>query len=232
MSLASDVANAVKNLRGNGFLVLNAQKDTMVAQETIDNTAEINQFIELLNYYDQQILHSLLTPSSLFSIEEGGSYALGLTHSSAHGRIIKMFAEEVASVLLREYVKDILELNFNDVEDLGRFDLVETSIDDKLKYGKMLEFGIKYNIINMDDINDVNTCRHLIGLEPVDSPFLSPISDAGQALNQTDVKAEATAGDGHGDDGTKVSSTKKSSSVSTRSIKQATKKPYSKTRIE
>lgn len=223
MSLAQDVAQAVKGLRGNGFLVLNATKGTMVEQETIDNTADIEDFTVLLKYYDQQILHALLTPSSLFSIEEGGSYALGLTHSSAHGRIIKMFAEEIASVLLRDYVKDIIELNFAGDREMGRFDLLESSIDDKLKYGKLLEFGIKYNIINMDNLEDVNSCRYMLGLEPVDCPFVSPASDMGMGQVQQEADADA-----HGDDGVKASSGKKSG-VSARSTKQATKKPYSKT---
>lgn len=222
ISLAKDVSNAISNFKGNGFLVLNAQKDTMVSIDTIDNTAEIDKYVELLNYYDQQILRSILTPSSLFAVEEGGSYAIGLSHASAHGRIIKMIAEDVANTLLRQYTRDIIDMNFGTEIVNGHFDFLETTIDDKLKYGKMLEFSINKNILNMGDLNDLNTCRYMFGYEPVDKVFVSPASEMG--MGQAEQSEER---DGAEEKDALKPSKKKTTGISSKATKRATDTPYS-----
>lgn len=171
IDLAQDIAQQITRLRGNGFLVINGKKGAMVDNDVINNTADLTQFTQLLTYYNNEIREGLLTPTSLLGNTDGGSYALSLTQSSAHSKFIDSLTEQVCDVLITSFAKDIIQSNWKGEKNWGYFKVNEDTLTDKERLAKILEVGVRANVINTQELKDVNLAREWLGFPETDQIF-------------------------------------------------------------
>ncbi len=151
INIADDMVRNINEYNGNGMMVIMGKKGETVEHAVIDNTADLSKFTEVLNGIDNQIRYGLMASDS--SMQSSGSFASASVHSSMQAKDIEYRTETVMDALLNQPIKQMINYNWKGEEDLGHFEIVEQSLDDKLKMAKLFEFGEKYNILCRDPSN-------------------------------------------------------------------------------
>lgn len=160
-----DLQNQLENMGNNEdapnpYLLLLAEYQKSVWVDTLNSTANLDQFINMSKYYDQQQILTLLFQSDLMGLSDKGSQALGETQNDLVGRNISAVVDSVKDTLIQQMVKPILQINFNEQEDFGSFDNIDNVSEDvALNMDKLNMFraeGKKLKteaIFNMMDVN-------------------------------------------------------------------------------
>jgi hypothetical protein len=116
---------------GQNYLVMQGKLGETIWIESIKSTANIDDLVKQGMYYVQQILTALGFPAEVAGMSSKGSYALGETQSDLLGRnIIATCVQDVNDVLITQYVKPLLELNFGENEDFGQFGIHDDTSQD------------------------------------------------------------------------------------------------------
>lgn len=193
-SIADNIREQLNTYNGNGFLVIEGKKGEVVEHATVDNTANLEDFIKCINEQDNQIRTSFLLPDTALQAE--GSFATASAHSSMLGKYIDYMTASVCEVILHQFVKKIINYNWYE-EDLGYFEISEQSLDDKLKMAKVLEFGYNYNVLCHDQNNpeqslyDLNMARNMMEWGTADELFINPELEAQMGTNFGDTNRQA-----------------------------------------
>ena len=191
-SIADDINAKLTAYNGNGFMVINGKLGETVQHATVDNTADLDQFINGIELCNKEMRSGLLTAQTTFETE--GNYATAVAHSSTQGRIIADLTDSVCEVLLTQFVRPIINYNWYE-DDLGSFELQEQTLDEKLKVAKLLEFGYNFNVLCQDptkkdlSLRDLNMARRIMEWETTDELFMNPSFGAapGGATNFADT---------------------------------------------
>lgn len=185
-SIADNIRQQLTEYNGNGFMVIEGKLGETVQHATVDNTAKLEDFINIIEWCNKEIRTGLLTTGSTFESE--ANYATAIAHSSTHGRIIAALTDDLCEMLLTQFVKPQINYNWYE-DDLGYFELQEQTIDEKLKLAKLLEFGYNYNILCNDptrkdlSLEDLNMARRLMEWETVDELFLNINQGGGSTIS-------------------------------------------------
>jgi hypothetical protein len=112
------------------FLLVQGKKDESISIDGLDSTANLDQFVNMDKYYDNQMLLCLLFQSDLMGTSDKGSYALGETQADLVGRVINSLVDQVKGCLIQQLVKPILQENFGESDDFGSFDMKDNVAED------------------------------------------------------------------------------------------------------
>ena len=200
LSIAQDITNVLNTYNGNGFMVINGKYKDVVEHAVVDNTADLDQFINSIKLQNDEMRAALLTPESALNAE--GNYATAMAHNSTFSQIVQHDTDDLCETLLTQFVRPQINYNWYE-EDLGYFELQEQTLDDKLKAAKLLEFGYNYNVLCQDEskpdlmLRDLNMARRTMEWETSDDLFVNPELEAKKATNFADT--QRMAGTPHAD---------------------------------
>jgi len=172
---------------GTGTFVFPGMKGTSFDVQAVDVTGDLQVFIQILQFYDQEIYKGLGIPPSMFD-SGGGSYAMGYMHDSLHSKALGTIIDEVTQCLINQLVADIIDKNFkpSEYDNFGTFKERTLTLDDKLKYAKMFETARNSGICSTQLIEDLNRMREILGFTYTDKPI--PQDIANNQSNNTNMR--------------------------------------------
>ncbi len=174
---------------GTGTFVLPGMKGTSFDVQAVDVTGELQVFIQILQFYDQEIYKGLGIPPSMFD-SGGGSYAMGYMHDSLHSKVLGGTIDEVTSCILNQLVADIIDKNFKPTEynNFGAFKERTLTLDDKLKYAKLFETARNSGICSTQIMDDLNRMREILDFSYTDKPIPQDVNESIKSTNARDIK--------------------------------------------
>ncbi|MCE3267826.1 MAG: hypothetical protein K0R49_78 [Burkholderiales bacterium] len=167
---------------GTGTFVLPGMKGTSFDVQAVDVTGELQVFIQILQFYDQEIYKGLGIPPSLFD-NNGGSYAMGYMHDSLHSKVLGSTIDEVGGCLINQLVADIIDKNFNksEYDNYGMFKERTLTLDDKLKFAKLFESARNTGICSTQLMDDLNRMREILDFSHTDKPVPQDVTESAQS---------------------------------------------------
>jgi hypothetical protein len=176
VNIRADLAahEAFKNIHNDSVIVLPGKKGQIFDTDFVNQQSNAGDFIAAIEMHNKAILRSLLIPPLVFSGGDGsGSYALGQTHEKTWEKILDGYNAGLAQVLLQDVIQHMLAFNFPieqwRKDGLGSFSKRELTQDEKQKEAALLEQGVNMGAIDMNDINDLNKVREILGFEARDT---------------------------------------------------------------
>jgi hypothetical protein len=171
---------------GTGTKVYPGMQGTHFDVKTVDTTGDLNLFNQILEYIDKNIYKGL---GIYISVGDNNSYASSYMHDSIHSRMVSVTAENVTNCLIHQFIKDIIESNFDKSEykDFGYFKERSLTLDDKLKYVKLFESAINSGIGSPKLECDKEYMRDIINL-PFTAEKIPQPEQANQITNQRETK--------------------------------------------
>lgn len=115
------LSNANENGDGNPWITLEGKLNESVWLQELDNKANIDSIINTAKYFDSMMLTSVFFAGELAGLANKGSYALGKTQQDLQGRQVTAIADSVKSILISQFIKPLLQLNFDEEKDFGTF---------------------------------------------------------------------------------------------------------------
>ena len=160
--------------------------------ETIDNTADIEKMATLVYLYNDEIRTGLVTPNL---VGNSGSYANAMANGDANSDIIDYLTEELIRTLEDQLVTKIITHSIDDVdkvENIGYFELLDNSLEERAVWGKVLELSKTLGVIDPKSLDDFNFIRKKLGYKPVDKMdddmmfnFMQQMNEQGVNVNKT-----------------------------------------------
>ena len=165
---------AMANLHNDSVVYIPGKKGEIYTVDTLSQQSNAQDFIAALEFCNKSILRALLLPALIFGDGQGG-YALGEVHSKTFDKVLDGINGGLEDVLLNQWVKDILILNYPrsewEKDGLGSFSKREMSQDEIQKVMDVFEKGIASGIIDQGDLNDLNKMRDSIGFDERNKPI-------------------------------------------------------------
>jgi hypothetical protein len=131
---------------GNSYLLFRGTKESVI-MDKMDSTANLQDLVGVSEYFDKMMLTAILFPSELAGLSDKGSYALGKTQQDLLGRNVTSMCEMLRNCIIEQVVKPTLQLNFNEQEDFGSFEVTDNVAEDVAlnldKLNSLLNYGIK-----------------------------------------------------------------------------------------
>ncbi len=178
---------------GTGTFVLPGMKGTSFDVQAVDVTGELQVFIQILQFYDQEIYKGLGIPPSMFD-SGGGSYAMGYMHDSLHSKVLGGTIDEVTSCLINQLVADIIDKNFkpSEYDNFGAFKERTLTLDDKLKYAKLFETARNSGICSTQLMDDLNRMREILDFTYTSKPVPQDVVNKSQTSDDNSTNSKNT----------------------------------------
>lgn len=178
---------------GTGTFVFPGMKGTSFDVQAVDVTGDLQVFIQILQFYDQEIYKGLGIPPSMFD-SGGGSYSMGYMHDSLHSKVLGSTIDEITSCLINQLVADIIEKNFNpsEYDNFGAFKERTLTLDDKLKYAKLCETARNSGICSTQLMDDLNRMREILDFTYTDKPIPQDIANKNQDAKNSNNSGKNT----------------------------------------
>ncbi len=128
-----DIAYSLDSMNspgGDNYLLLKGKLNDSIFIEKLNVAVNLNDFVNLNNYYDKLLLTGVLFPGELAGLSDKGSYALGKTQQDLLGRNVSSIADSIKSCLIQQVIKPLLQTNFNEQKDFGTFGDSENVAED------------------------------------------------------------------------------------------------------
>ncbi len=130
-----DLGFALENLGSaagdNPYLLVSGKLNESIWITNLDSTANLEEIVATNKYFDSQMLLACLFQSDLMGMSDKGSYALGETQQDLVGRNVNAIVEMLKSCIIEQVIQPTLEVNFNETEDFGTFEMVDNVAEDK-----------------------------------------------------------------------------------------------------
>lgn len=110
-------AEQISNMYSAG--IVGITKDSQIEVIKIPQLAD--DFRKTIEYLNVLIYRSLLLPQLLLTTEFSGTYNLGKVHLQLFEESARGYAKVISNAILEQFVSQILELNFTNIDDYGRF---------------------------------------------------------------------------------------------------------------
>ncbi len=171
---AQAAKQAFSNIHNDSVIYLPGKKDEIYGVDFMPQSPNTADFIQALDFCNKGNLRGLLIPALMFGDGAGG-YALGEVHAKTFEKVLDGINEGAEEVLLKQWIKDILVLNFPrsawEKDGLGSFSKREMTQDEVEKIMNTYEKGINSGIIDTQDLADLNKMRDAIGFEERSEPI-------------------------------------------------------------
>lgn len=190
---------AFKSIHNDSTIILPGKKGQVFDTDFVPQTSNASDFMAAIDLCNKSILRALLVPSLIFGNGDGtGSYSLGQEHAKTFEKILDGMLAGVRETLRHQLIRQLLQYNFPksawEKDGLGDFSKREMSQDERQHEMQVIESAVNIGAINMTDLNDLNTVRDKIGLEPLDEVFKEPEgSFMAEEMEETDQEGEMTA---------------------------------------
>lgn len=149
----------LRNLWSEGIVAVDSSGDVDAIK--IGNIAD--DFRKTIEYLNVQIYRSMLLPQLLLTTEFSGTYNLGKVHMEMFKNAVLALAKKVIEALNNQLIKQMLELNFTNIEDYGTLELFdEIDVEVKKTYAEIFERLANAGFL--DTLEDNNYVRTILGL--------------------------------------------------------------------
>ena len=171
-----DIAHSLSTLgsapEDNPYLLLLGKLNESVWVDNIDSTANLNDLIAVCKYFDSQMLLACLFQGDLMGLSDKGSYALGETQQDLVGRNITAIVDMVKNCIIEQVVKPTLQVNFDEQDDFGTFEMTDNVAEDVAlnldKLNTLRLEGIKLTPSAICSLLDI----HEDAIESINNPIL------------------------------------------------------------
>ncbi len=173
-------ARAFKNVHNDSVIVLSGKKGQTFEVEALEQSANANDFVSVLQFCNQMEMRALLIPSLIFSSGDGsGSYALGQEHAKTFDKLLDSMLEGFKQSVLDQFIRQIIAYNFPkkvwQETGLGGFAKRELTMDEREKEMNVFALAIDKGIVDTNDLADLNKMREAVGFEPRTTPIEKPM---------------------------------------------------------
>ena len=206
-SLHENTKKTLKKASQTGYMVFDGLNS--VKYGTIDNSANFDQFVTLRNSYIENIRAGLCTPNLTGN---NSSYANSVTNNKNKDIILDNILKSVVSAVEEQLMHPAIRNAFGNDVDLGGFEILDTSLDDKAIWIKILESAKNSGLVDITNLDDLNKARSKIDFNELKEVPESSILNVYSEFNQ-----------GNGEQGSNERDSKKTDINKT---KQDVKKPY------
>lgn len=178
ISIRADQAaqKAFSQIHNDSFVVLPGKKSEIYDLDFVPQDAHADQFMQAVQMCDRGILRALLIPSLIFGNGDGsGSYSLGQEHSKTFLQILDGMLESLKEVIKEQLIKEMLVYNFPievwKADGVGDFGNRDFSQEEQDKIVSMYDKAITAGIIDVNDLQDLNKMRGVIGFAERQEPI-------------------------------------------------------------
>lgn len=184
-SAFDDIAYTLENLGTGGgdnpYLLLSGKLNESVWVTNLDSTANLQDIVAVNRYFDSQMLLACLFQSDVMGLSDKGSYALGETQQDLIGRNVNAIVAMLKQTIIEQIVKPVLEINFNEKEDFGTFEMIDNVSEDKALNLDVLNTlqlqGIKLKTAAICAMLDI----HEDAIESINNPIITDAPDGDNA---------------------------------------------------
>jgi hypothetical protein len=181
VGIRADVAaaQAFANVHNDTTIILPGRKGQIFDTDFVPQEANVDGFMQAIDLCNKSMLRSLLVPSLIFSNGDGtGSYSLGQEHAKTFDKILDGMLGGFTDTILEQVVSPLIAYNFPrsawEKEGRGEFGKVELSPDEIQKEIDILEKAVNMGVVDVTDLNDLNSIRSKIRMEPRKTPIVQP----------------------------------------------------------
>lgn len=187
VGMRADVAAqlAFKNIHNDTTIILPGKKDQIFSTDFVPSDANTESFISAIQLCNQGIMRSTLIPSLIFnSGDGGGAYSLGQEHAKTFDKILDGILAGLKHVLREQLIKEMIAYNFpkeiwqND--GYGDFGKRDFSQEEREKELQAITIANDMGAIDMNELNDLNKVRDMIGFEERETPIPKPMGMFGE----------------------------------------------------
>jgi hypothetical protein len=173
VGLRGDLAaqKAFRNIHNDTTIILPGKKGQYYDTDFVPQDSNTQSFIAALDFCNKSLMRALLLPSLVFGSGDGsGSFALGQEHAKTFDKILDGMNAGLIQTVLNQLIKQMLMYNFPEEvwkkDGYGSFGKRQLSPEEIDKEMSILEKGVSVGAIDMNDLNDLNSIRDKMGLEP------------------------------------------------------------------
>lgn len=142
---------------------------------TIDNSADIEKMIKTIELCDYQI--RVAHCSSDF-VSNNGTFASAKVNADSQKEYKNTIVSYFVDILMEQLVKPTLHAGYGDkIENYGYFELLDTSVDDMLKWANIFQAAMASGSYNPSDIEQLNYAQRKMGIYVSDKPTPSTMLD-------------------------------------------------------
>jgi phage gp29-like protein len=164
---------AFKNIHNDSTIILPGKKGQVFETDFVPQSSNAADFMAAVDMCNKSLMRAMLVPSLIFGNGDGtGSYSLGQEHAKTFDKILDGMLAGVKETLRTQMVRELIAYNFPrsawERDGLGDFGKREMAQEEISKEIDILEKAVNIGAVDMNDLNDLNSIRDKIGLEPLD----------------------------------------------------------------
>ncbi len=133
------------------------------------------EFLQALEYFDKLIYRIFYLGGNFVSGEKTGTTANANVNENIVDSITDWIASEIREILVEQWIRKLIEYNFNGVDDFGKF-ILQNKKDTEVmfKLAQTLQILSNIGLINIDDFNSL---REKFDLLEIDEKKLKDLYD-------------------------------------------------------
>ncbi len=201
IGIRGDIAamQAFKNIHNDSTIILPGKKGQIFETDFVEQHSNASDFILALEYCKKGKMRALLLPSLVFTSGDGsGSFALGQEHARTFDKLCDGILSGFKQTLLEQVVYELLAYNLPreewEKDGLGEFSKRELTQEEKDKELTALKTAYDMGGVDMDDLDDLNHVRSIVGLKARATPVPKP--DLGDGMGGILDDEDGEGGDG------------------------------------
>jgi len=168
--------NVFRNMHNDSVFVLPGKKGEVFDIEVLAHNSNATEFIAALDFCNKSIMRAILVPSLIFTNGDGtGSFALGQEHAKTFDKILDSMLAGFKHTIIQQLVKELIQYNFPrdmwEKDGMGDFVRQELSQEEIDKQMDGFEKAVNLGAMSMNELQDLNTVREAIRLEPREEVF-------------------------------------------------------------
>ncbi len=118
-NLGSTGCNPYLTMWGNGGS--SGTKEQSVWIQELKSTANLDELVQVQKYVDSQMATGVIFTSELMGLSDTGSYALGESQKDLIGRAVDFYKKRLRNAVIKDYISQMLYMNFGEEKDFGEF---------------------------------------------------------------------------------------------------------------
>lgn len=185
----------LEQFRGGGTLIYEADGGNNKV-ELWDAPGQMGaSFKEAIEYANTMIFRAFLVPSLLAEHGKHGSLALGQQHFDTFTLTLDFLLQELADVLIHQFVRRLIEINFGRQDDYGAFSLQPFQEEDLQMWSEIFLNAVNAGFMTPENQADLDFARDKIGLPEAkegDRRFLPTIEQPGGGTKPAGATADET----------------------------------------
>ena len=159
-----------QDVHSTSVMVLPSKKGEIYEVDSVDIAGELGIFKDTLDMINSSIRESLTIPGVM-----GGdsSYAEGAAQGGFFDKIMRSQTEDVTDAIIEQAVRPFIQYNFDESEhddDWGCFTIRALSLEEQMKYAKIMESASTGGFISSRNLDDCNQVRTVLDFPITDKP--------------------------------------------------------------